>query len=192
MRLLITLLIVGLSTFFMACGGEGASSTDTATTTATDAKPTTEAGLIAAVDAANKALNVGAQSASLDRKKANAVAKAYEDYLSAHPKGKNAAEYLFKSAEIYRSLRQFDKAVAAYQTINSNFTSYEKAPHSLFLLGFSYENDLKDTAKAKEVYEQFVKKYPDHELSDDVKFSLTHLGQSPEQIIEEFEKKKKK
>ncbi len=62
----------------------------------------------------------------------------------------------------------------------------------MFLLGFSYENDLKQNDKAREVYELFLKNYKSHELADDVQFSLNNLGKSPEDIIKQFEKNKGK
>ena len=91
-----------------------------------------------------------------------------------------------------RSLRKFNEAVGVYSRISKEFPAYEKAPHSLFLEGFSYENDLADTAKARVRYQDFIEKYPKHELADDVQFSLDNLGKSPEEIIKGFEKNREK
>jgi len=102
------------------------------------------------------------------------------------------ANYLFKTAEVLRSLRKFNEAVGVYSKISKDFPDYEKAPHSLFLEGFSYENDLNDLDKAKVRYQDFIEKYPKHELADDVQFSLDNLGKSPEDIIKGFEAQKEK
>lgn len=56
---------------------------------------------------------------------------------------------------------------------------------------FIYENQLHGAEKAKKLYEEFMKKYPDHELAKDVKFSLDHIGKSDEELIKEFEAKQK-
>ncbi|MGB1204334.1 MAG: tetratricopeptide repeat protein [Chitinophagales bacterium] len=177
---------------FMACSNN---ESDTSTTNATEkvavkAPQTEQAALKAVQDAENALYNKG-NAGTFQRDKAVAVATAYEQYIAGYPQGAMAAEYLFKSAEIYRSLKQFDKATTAYSRIHKEYNTYKKAPHSLFLLGFSYENDLKDNEKAKTVYEQFLKENPEHELADDVQFSLKNLGRSPEDIIKDFDKNKK-
>lgn len=118
----------------------------------------------------------------------NAV-DAYEAYTAKLPDAPETPTYLFKAGELYRSLKQFDKAFAAYERILAQYSAYEKAPHSLFLIGFTYENDVKDLDKAKEAYERFLKTYPNHELADDVQFSLGNLGKSPDEIIKAFSEK---
>lgn len=129
---------------------------------------------------------------TFDPVRANAVVMAYSKFAQGFPEDKQSAEYLFKSGEIYRSLKQYPKAIEAYNTINDKYGSYAKAAQSLFLTGFCYENDLKDFPKAKAAYESFLTKYPDHELAKDVRFSMENLGRSPEDIIKEFEKRNKK
>lgn len=126
-----------------------------------------------------------------DKAKAGELAGIYATYSEAFPEDENTASYLFKAAELQRSLRDFPAAIKIYDKIYKNYPNYEKTPHSLFLLGFSYENDLKQLDKAKSCYEDFLKKYPKHELADDVEFSLKNLGKSPEDIIKEFEARNK-
>jgi len=60
------------------------------------------------------------------------------------------------------------------------------APQALFQAAFIYENQLADTAKARETYERFLSYYPDHKLAPDARRSIELLGKSPEKIIEEF------
>ncbi len=120
------------------------------------------------------------------------VLEGYKTFAKEYPKEAKAPSYLFKAAEIERTMKDYKSAIAHYQQICDNYPDYEKAPHSLFLMGFTYEEDMKNEAKAKETYELFLSKYPKHELSDDVQFSLNNLGKSAEEIIKEFEKKQKK
>ena len=114
---------------------------------------------------------------------------AYEQYAESFPDDSLSAEYLFKAADLYRAKRNFEPALAIYDKIQSTYGDFPKVPQTIFLQGFVYENDLKDMPKAKERYETFLAKYPDHDLAKDVKFSLTHLGKSPEEIIKEFTEK---
>jgi len=176
---------------FVACSNnETGTATENAGQKVAVKAPQTEQASLKAVQDAENALYSKGNAGTFQKDKATAVATAYEQYIANYPQGSMAAEYLFKSAEIYRSLKQFDKAIGAYSRIHKEYATYEKAPHSLFLLGFSYENDVKDNAKAKEVYDLFLKENPEHELADDVQFSLKNLGRSPEDIIKDFDKKK--
>ena len=126
-----------------------------------------------------------------DKVKAAELAGIYTTYADSFSDDAETPGYLFKAAELQRSLRDFPAAIKIYDRIYKNYPKYEKTPHSLFLLGFSYENDLKQLDKAKECYLDFLKKYPTHELADDVEFSLKNLGKSPEEIIKEFEARNK-
>lgn len=148
------------------------------------------AALLDSIQIAEDALK-GDKSGNFDVAKAQTALSAYEKFIAASPKDAQTSEYLFKSAEIYRSLRQFDKAIAAYQKIITDFPNYDKTPHSLFLMGFCYENDLGQKDQAKPLYEEFLKKYPKHELAQSVQFSLSNIDKTPEQIIKEFEAKAK-
>lgn len=134
----------------------------------------------------------GNTSGTFDVEKAKTALAAYEEYVSLNLKDPETSEYLFKSAEIYRSLNQFDKAVAAYERIGNEFPNYDKAPQALFLMAFCYENDLGQKDKAKTLYQSFLTKYPNHELKESVQFSLDNIDKSPEQIIKEFEAKQPK
>jgi len=124
-----------------------------------------------------------------DPAKAQDVLTAYNRFTGSYTTDPATPEYLFKTAEIYKSLKEYPKAVDCYKRIIDNYADYEKASTSLFLLGFSYENDLKNYAKAKDVYQQFLEKYPTHELADDVEFSLKNLGRPVDEIIKEMQEK---
>jgi len=122
-----------------------------------------------------------------DEAKAQKTVDAYVAFTEAFPDDAATPGYLFKSADLLRALKKNEEALAYYERICSDYPGYEKVPHSLFLQGFVYENDLKDLDQARAKYEAFIEQYPDHELADDVEFSLKYLGKSPEEIIKEFE-----
>lgn len=124
---------------------------------------------------------------SLDKDLAEKAIAAYTSYASKYKDDPETPGYLFKAADVHRGLRQNDKAIEVWENIYNTYPDFEKAPHCLFLMGFSYENDLKNLDKAKGLYEQFLSKYPNHDLADDVQFSIKNLGKSPEEIIKSFE-----
>ena len=106
---------------------------------------------------------------NFDIKAAMGTVRVYEMFAKKKADDPKTPEYLFKAAEIQRSLKNYKKAIENYETIQNKHPEYEKTPHSMFLLGFIYENDLKDNDKAKALYETFLERYPEHELADDVK-----------------------
>jgi TolA-binding protein len=124
-----------------------------------------------------------------DDKLAVKTIDAYSAFAEAYPEDSLTPEYLFKKADLFRSVKDAGKSIETYNAIIEKYPNYKKAPYCLFLKGFIFENELNNTAKAKESYEAFLAKYPTHDLADDVQFSLNNLGKSPEQLIREFKEK---
>jgi len=117
---------------------------------------------------------------------------ACQAYALAQPTDKMSPEYLYKAAEVAKSIRSSSKALSLYDWILSKYPDHERAPTSLFIKGFILENELKNQNMAKTVYTEFLNKYPDHQLSDDVKFLVENLGKSDEEIAKIIESKQKK
>lgn len=55
-----------------------------------------------------------------------------------------------------------------------------------FLEAFTYDNELKEVDVARQLYEQFIDKFPKDELADDAKFLLKNLGKSDDEILQEL------
>lgn len=97
---------------------------------------------------------------------------------------------LMQAAGLAKSIGNPKKALQLYYQVESQSPEHRQAPAALFLSGFIYENDLGDLDKAKTVYQDFLKRYPnDPSYLDDVQVSLKNLGKSAEELIREFEKK---
>jgi hypothetical protein len=50
------------------------------------------------------------------------------------------------------------------------------------MIGYIYANHVKDFDKAKEAYNSFIEKYPEHELVTSVKWEIDHLGKDISEI----------
>jgi TolA-binding protein len=121
--------------------------------------------------------------------KATELTELYIEKAEADPEGAEAPDYLFKAAELSMNVGKTQQAMDLYNKVIYTYPEYEKAPECLFLLAFIYENSLENYGKAKELYELFLEKYPDHDFADDAQFSLQYLGKSPEELMKEFEEK---
>lgn len=83
-----------------------------------------------------------------------------DSILVLYPGRKITANVWFKQAGIYFTKGDFEKAIALYSDIVKNYADGVLADDALFRIGSIYENNLKDTEKAKSTYEQFIDKYP--------------------------------
>lgn len=169
------LFILTLSFFFTSCknSGENAASS---------------MAKIEEIESKMKALPAGTK---MDAKMIDEAITAYEAFAKGSPKNEKAPDYLMKAAELQKNQMKLKEAIAIYDNIMSQFPNSPKAPAAMFMKGFMLENDLKDPEAAKVIYNEFLAKYPQHELADDVTFSLNNIGKTPEQIIEELQAKQK-
>ncbi len=60
----------------------------------------------------------------------------------------------YLKAQVFRKLRQYDKAIEAYEKIVANYKDDIRADNALFEMAALYEGPLKDKNKAKELYEK--------------------------------------
>lgn len=113
-----------------------------------------------------------------------------EAYALSQPNANATPEYLYKAAEIARSIKTFQKSLNLYDWILEKYPNFEKAPTVLFIKGFVLEDELGQMDLARSVYEEFLQKYPDHQMASSVKFLIENLGKSDEEILEFIEQKR--
>lgn len=198
LNIVYVLLIVIFITSCVSNGNDDSNTTNTETTSNATANNVADqlankskAEVVDAINSAEKSLYGDQSNLEFDKDKAQNLVNTYNVFTGRFADDPQSAGYLFKTAEVLRSLKKFNEAVSVYGRIVKDYPDFDKVPHSLFLQGFSHENDLKNLPQAKTCYEDFLKRFPDHELADDVQFSLTNLGKSPEEIIEGFEQIRK-
>ncbi|MFN5319770.1 MAG: tetratricopeptide repeat protein [Bacteroidia bacterium] len=113
----------------------------------------------------------------------------YDDFAVRFPEDPKAPEYLFKTAEIGMNIKGGGESnVKVLEKFLSMFPNDKRAPDALFLLGYVYDNQINNDAKAKEYYTSFLKKYPKHPYCKDAEMSIKNLGKTDEELIREFEK----
>jgi outer membrane protein assembly factor BamD (BamD/ComL family) len=89
---------------------------------------------------------------------------------------KSEAEYFTIAYDNYNQ-EKYESAIKDFKTILEHYPEGENAPKATFMIGYIYANNLENYDAAKKYYEQFIKKYPKHELTDDAKYELETLGQ---------------
>ena len=98
--------------------------------------------------------------------------------------GEEQIDYLWKSGETARAVRDFATAEKIFRDIYENHPESEFASKAMFLHAFMCDEDLERLDQAKILYEMFMSKYPDSDFADDAQFLLTNLGKSDEEMLE--------
>jgi len=137
---------------------------------------------------------MGSEEFTLDEKgtqTANELIQAYQDFAENHKDSPEAPAYLYKAADLSLNINKSKESLDLYNRIIYQYPDYQKVPECLFLMGYIYENYFQELGKAKEIYESFLSKYPNHDFADDARVSIENLGKSPEELIRLFEEKNK-
>jgi TolA-binding protein len=137
---------------------------------------------------------MSAENFSLDEKgmeTADELVREYINFAESHKDSPEAPDFLYKAADLSLNTNKSKQALDLYNRIIYQYPDFKKVPECLFLMGYINENYFQDLGKAKEIYESFLQKYPDHDFADDARISIENLGKSPEELIREFEAKNK-
>ena len=98
-----------------------------------------------------------------------------------------AALPLYRAAEVASALGNPRRAAALYERIHTQYPTFHRAPESLFMLAFTYDEYLNDLTTARRYYEEFLENYPENGFADDTEVLLRNLGKSDAEILEELE-----
>ncbi len=128
-------------------------------------------------------------SGTFSREKMEALVEAYVSYASKYPQDTTAPAFLLSASNLSMNFGMPERAEEFLNKILLEYPAFRRAPESLFMLGFIYENFYRNFVQAREYYSFFIEKYPDHELADDAVLVIKDLGKTADELIEGFEKK---
>ena len=114
-----------------------------------------------------------------------------EAVVLAYPEEPMAGEYLFRAAEMARSMRSFQKSMSLYDWILTSYPDFDKAAMVFFLQGFIFENEFKQKDKAAAVYKTFLEKYPNDPMVPDVRFLLDNIDKTEDEMLKLIEERQK-
>jgi TolA-binding protein len=127
----------------------------------------------------------------LDMAASSQFADVAEALAAKYPGDTLAALPLYRAAEVVRAMNDPKRAAAIYEKVATEYPGYSKAAESLFMLAFTYDEDLEDMEKAKATYLKFLETYPENGFADDTQMLLDNLGKSDEEILKDLEAKTK-
>ena len=91
------------------------------------------------------------------------------------------AELLAESARVLDDEKRFHSAIGQYEFLRKEYPGSKYRFDALFTIGEIYHEDLEDGQKAKESFEEFLRRYPNHRLAEDARTEL-HKIQEQEAV----------
>ena len=110
--------------------------------------------------------------------------------LEEYPESRYASWARFGLAESYRFKNQPREALNNYKLFYEQYPDMQPSALSLFLVGYIYSNNLQMYDSATVYYQQFMQKFPNHDLTPSVKFELEMLGKSADEALLQLQGKK--
>lgn len=106
----------------------------------------------------------------------------YTEYANNYRTDSITPTYLFRAADLASNTGDADLAIELLNRIISTYPEYHDLAGCYFMIGYTYEtNEQYDLAK--EAYQIFVDKFPNHILAADTKKMIPYVGMPPEQIL---------
>ena len=114
---------------------------------------------------------------------------AYILFAEQNPDDAQSPDYLFRALDIAVGVNAegSDKAIKIADVLIEKYPDFEMTQMAMFVKGFVYEDIIGDLQNAEMTYRQFIEKYPESPMVEDVKATLENLGLSPEELIRKFE-----
>ncbi len=131
------------------------------------------------------------KSTSLDKEAADSLLTLYSAFIKNFPADSNTQRYIFKAGNLYMNMGKGKQAIEMFDQYRASYPNNPRSALCLFFTAYIYENILKNLDKAQESYILFIEKYPRHDFADDAQMALNNLGKTPDQMVKEFEMKKK-
>jgi TolA-binding protein len=121
----------------------------------------------------------------------NAV-EAYEHLVNEYPRSEYTTEALYQLGELYQSKmpadmpasQSMEKAAESYRKLQEKYPKDHRAPMALFMAAYIKANELHKYQEATELYNLFLKKYPEHELASSAAQELEIMGLSPDEVLQ--------
>ena len=105
---------------------------------------------------------------------------AYLKYADSWSSDSLTAEYLFQAAMIDADIQDdVSTGIKYLERIVDDFPEHPIRSKTLFLVGFTYAEQLHDYTKAQKAYQQYLDEYPEGEMAGSVRIEIETLGHTP-------------
>lgn len=127
-------------------------------------------------------------SGSFDPRKAQALIDVYKAYANANPKDSLAPEYLFRAANMCKTMHEGEQGIKLYDRIIREYPTWPKLADAFYLKAFTLDSETESMGEAKEAYETVIRLFPDHPFAKDARAMIDNLGYTDAELIERFQR----
>lgn len=115
----------------------------------------------------------------------------FQTIVNEYPNSKHFKDALLQTGELNHGLvnkeiskeESFGKAIKAYKLFQEKYPNDDKAPQTLFMVGFIQANELNQLEEAKATYKKFLELYPESEMAESAQSEIENIGLSPDEIL---------
>ena len=119
--------------------------------------------------------------------KAVRLDSAYKAFVFEHPNDTATPEYLWENASLHlNTLKNPDQALVLLQQLYTKYPDHRRAPHALYLAGYTFENVLNKPTLAIKNYQHLIDNYPDHQFAKQASISIKYVGKDPSEMLNEI------
>ena len=122
-------------------------------------------------------LSIAADTASADE-----LTDMYISFADKFPADSLTPQFLLKAAEVQSNVLHTERAIGLFDRVIEDYPDFEDLPICYFLKGKAYE-DNSQYDEAKQAYQTFVDKYPDHYMAEQTRLMIPRVGMSPEEML---------
>jgi len=126
-------------------------------------------------------------TSTIDTVNCDSLISLYKNYCVLYKDDTICADYFFKAAELSVQLGKYQQAIELFGN-TQRFPVYRKGARALFMQGFIAENNLHDKNAAREYYNRFIIKFPNHKMASEVKMLIQSLNFTDEMLIQNLKR----
>ena len=126
-------------------------------------------------------------ASNVDTVNCDSLISLYKNYCVLYKDDTICADYFFKAAELSVQLGKYQQAIELFGN-TQRFPVYRKVARALFMQGFIAESNLGDKNAAREYYNRFIIKFPNHKMAPEVKMLIQSLNFTDEMLIENLKR----
>lgn len=134
---------------------------------------------------------VGDNGANLDRAKASELVGLYQDFYNQNMDDTTSAAFLFNGASMATAIGKHQQAIRMLEAYHDIYKTAPKRADALYLIGFIYDNGLKNSEKAKQYYQRTIDLYPETFWAQQAMSAMSISGMSDEELLKFLEEKNK-
>jgi len=109
-----------------------------------------------------------------------ALRDAYLSFADNFPGDSLSAVFLFQAAMMDADLHDDVRGgIVFLERLAEEYPDHDLAARTLFLIGFTYAEQLNDYARAREAYARYLERYPNGEMAESIRIEMQSLGMRP-------------